>query len=113
MENFGYHNKILRIDLTNEKIVSESIGDDILKKFVGGTGLGAKYLYEEVLPGTSWDSPENRIIIALGPLSGSIVGGTGSIAIVTKGPMTDGAVDTQANGFMGAFLKFEIGRAHV
>ncbi|MEM0150648.1 MAG: aldehyde ferredoxin oxidoreductase C-terminal domain-containing protein [Thermoplasmata archaeon] len=106
MENFGYHNKILRIDLTNEKIVSESIGDDILKKFVGGTGLGAKYLYEEVLPGTSWDSPENRIIIALGPLSGSIVGGTGSIAIVTKGPMTDGAVDTQANGFMGAFLKF-------
>lgn len=105
MSSFGYNNKLLRIDLSTEKIITEPIDDDTLKKFIGGTGLGAKYLYDEVRSGTSWESPENRIIIATGPLTGSIVGGTGTIAVVTKGPMTNSAVDTQANGFMGAFLK--------
>lgn len=105
MTMYGYHNKILRIDLLGENITEESIDDSILKKFVGGTGLGAKILYDEVPPGIAWDSPDNRVIIALGPLSGSVVGGTGSIALVTKGPMTNGAVDTQANGFFGAYLK--------
>ncbi|MEM3828785.1 MAG: aldehyde ferredoxin oxidoreductase N-terminal domain-containing protein, partial [Conexivisphaerales archaeon] len=105
MEIYGYNKKILRVNLTNEKIAVENIDENTIKNFIGGTGFGAKYLYDEVSPGTSWDSPENRIIIGVGPLSGSIVGGTGTIAIVTKGPMTNMAVDTQANGFMGAFLK--------
>ncbi len=105
MIGYGYNGKIIRVDLTNEKITTENIDEGIIKKFVGGTGFGAKYLYDEVPPGTLWDSPENKIILAVGPLSGSIVGGTGTIAIVTKGPMTNMAVDTQANGFFGAFLK--------
>jgi len=102
----GYAGKILRVDLTNERITEEILSEAELKKWVGGTGFGAKYLYDEVPPGVQWDSPENRLIVASGPLGGTRVNGSGTISVVTKGTLTGGAVATQANGFMGAYMKF-------
>lgn len=102
----GYAGKILRVDLSNERITEEILPEAELKKWVGGTGFGAKYLYDEVPPGVQWDSPENRLIVATGPLGGTRVHGSGTISVVTKGTLTGGAVATQANGFMGAYMKF-------
>ncbi len=102
----GYAGKILRVDLTNEQVSEEVLDDDSLRKWVGGVGFGAKYLYEEVSPGTEWDDPENRLIVASGPLGGTTTGGSGTISISAKGPLTNGATSTQANGFMGAYMKF-------
>lgn len=102
----GYAGKILRVDLTNERVSEEVLDDDALRKWVGGVGFGAKYLYEEVAPGTEWDDPENRLIVASGPLGGTSTGGSGTISISAKGPLTNGATSTQANGFMGAYMKF-------
>ncbi|MFH0914293.1 MAG: aldehyde ferredoxin oxidoreductase C-terminal domain-containing protein [Chloroflexota bacterium] len=102
----GYHGRILRVDLTREQISEEYLDDATLRKFVGGTGLGAKYLYEEVPPGVRWDSPENRLIFCAGPASGTRLSGSGTYAVVSKGPMTELAAASQANGFFGAFLKF-------
>ncbi len=101
----GYAGKILRVDLTNERISEEVLSEAELRKWVGGSGIGAKYLYDEVPPGVEWNSPENRLIVSSGPLSGTRMPG-GTISIVTKGPLTNGAVATQANGFMGTFMKF-------
>jgi aldehyde:ferredoxin oxidoreductase len=101
----GYAGKILRVDLTNERITEEVLDEATLRKWVGGVGFGAKYLYEEVPPGVEWNDPANRIIIASGPLGGTMVGGSGIISISTKGTLTGGATSTQANGFMGAFMK--------
>ena len=42
----GYAGKILRVDLSEGKTWSEDLDDGTLKKWVGGVGLGAKYLYE-------------------------------------------------------------------
>ena len=53
-----------------------------------------------------WDDPRNRIIMASGPMAGTVVSGSGTFSLVTKGPMTNLGVTTQANGFWGAFLKF-------
>jgi len=105
MTMYGYHGRILRVNLSNGQIAINKLDEEDLKKYVGGTGIGAKFLYEEVPPGVEWFHPENRIIIGVGPLNATIVSGTGTFTIVTKGPMTNGAVDTQANGFFGAFLK--------
>ncbi len=102
----GYAGKILRVDLGSERLTEEVLSEAELKKWVGGTGFGAKYLYAEVPPGVQWNSPENRLIVASGPLGGTRMGGSGTISIVTKGPLTNGAVATQANGFMGAYMKF-------
>ena len=101
----GYAGKILRVDLTNERITEEVLDEATLRKWVGGVGFGAKYLYEEVPPGVQWNDPENRLIVASGPLGGTMVGGSATISISTKGCLTNGATSTQANGFMGAFMK--------
>jgi len=105
-ELWGYTGKILRVDLTRGSIHEEPLEPEMVEKYLGGTGFGVEYLYREVPPGVEWDDPENRIIMATGPLGGTIVSGTGTFSLVTKGPMTNLAVSTQANGMWGAFLKF-------
>jgi len=59
-----------------------------------------------VPPGVQWADPDNRLIFATGPLGGTTIGGSGTFTVITKGPLTNGATTTQANGFFGAFLKF-------
>ncbi len=103
---YGYAGKILRVDLTNEHFSEEVLDEPTLRKWVGGVGLGAKYLYDEVPPQVQWNDPENRLIVATGPLGGTRVGGSGTISISAKGCLTNGATSTQANGFMGAYMKF-------
>ena len=101
----GYMGKILRVDLSNEKISEETPDSETLRKYIGGTGLGVKYLYEEVPPGVEWSDSENRIMFMAGPLSGTKVNGSGIFSVVSKGPMTNLAGTTQANGYFGAYLK--------
>ena len=102
----GYSGKILRVDLSREKISEESLDNEALRKYLGGTGMGVKYLYEEVPPGVEWSDADNRIMFFTGPLNGTKVSGSGTFSVVTKGPMTNMAGATQANGYFGAFLKF-------
>jgi aldehyde:ferredoxin oxidoreductase len=102
----GYAGKFLRVDLTFERLSDVVFGEDILRQYVGGTGIGTRILYDEVPPSIDWAHPENRVIIASGPLSGTSIGGSGSISVVTKGALTNGATNVQANGFFGAFIKF-------
>jgi aldehyde:ferredoxin oxidoreductase len=102
----GYVGKMLRVDLTTGSIREIALDAGLLRKYVGGVGLGARFLYDEVPPGVEWDSPENRIIFATGPLAGTIVPGGGTFCVVSKGPMTNLAGSSQANGYFGAFLKF-------
>lgn len=102
----GYLGKLLRVDLTNETFTDVVIDKEMARKWIGGTGFGVKILADEVPAGVEWDDPANRWIIAGGPLSGTIMPGSGTVSVVTKGPLTNGAVATQPNGFFGAFLRF-------
>jgi aldehyde:ferredoxin oxidoreductase len=77
-----------------------------MRTCIGGVGLGAKILYEEVPPEVGWDHPDNRLVMATGPLAGLPVWGTGGLTVVTRGALTNGATSSQANGFFGANLKF-------
>ena len=104
--NYGYAGEILRINLTSKSIVREKYSEKDLRKFIGGAGLGIQIIATEVDPDTNWDSPLNKLILASGPLSGTSNPGSGTICIVTKGVLTGGIASSQANGFFGAFLKF-------
>jgi len=97
---------LLRVDLTEGTLKDEELKEEFLRKFIGGVGFGARILYDEVPPGVKWNDPENRLIIATGPLAGTRVGGSGTFCVVSKGPMTNLAGSSQANGFFGAYLKF-------
>lgn len=103
---WGYMGKILRVDLTTGTLRDEPLEPELAEKYLGGTGFGVEYLYREVPPGVEWDDPQNRIIMASGPVGGTTVAGSGTFSLVTKAPMTNLAVSTQANGFWAAFLKF-------
>jgi aldehyde:ferredoxin oxidoreductase len=65
----GYTGKQLRVDLSKGLLSKENLDTNSLRHFIGGTGLGMKLLYDEVIPGTQWYDPDNRLIIATGPLN--------------------------------------------
>ena len=101
----SYTARALRVDLSTGKTREEELGPDVTRKWVGGTGLGVKYLYDEIGPEIAWDSPDNKVFLATGPLANTRVSGTGIFSAVFKGPMNNLAGCTQANGFLGAFLR--------
>jgi aldehyde:ferredoxin oxidoreductase len=103
---FGYAGKLLRVDLNSGKISEYSLDMDTLRKYIGGTVLGMKILYDEVSSDVEWFDPENRLILLSGPLGGTKVGGSGTFSVVTKGALTNGATSSQANGLFGAYLRF-------
>ncbi|MFC2022132.1 aldehyde ferredoxin oxidoreductase N-terminal domain-containing protein, partial [Chloroflexota bacterium] len=102
----GYVGTLLQVNLSSGEITRREMAEPLLRQFIGGTGLGAKILYDEVPPGIEWNDPENRLVFATGPLNGTSVMGSGILSVVSKGPMTNGTTSTQAGGFMGAYMKF-------
>jgi len=95
----GYANSILRVDLSAGVTGAEVWDGAKLRKYQGGTCLGAAVIYDEVPAGVGWSDPENRLVLASGPLAGTRVKGSGTMSVVTLGAMTGG------NGYFSAFLK--------
>jgi aldehyde:ferredoxin oxidoreductase len=102
----SYGGQYLRVDLSSGRIWPEQLDAETHRTHVGGSGYGTKVLYEEVPPGVEWSDPENRLIVASGPLGGTRVNGSGTVSVITKGPMTNGATTSQANGYLGAYMRF-------
>jgi len=102
----GYAGKYLRVDMSSGSLTDVVFDEETLRAHLGGTGIGTKVLYEEVPPEAEWSDPVNRMTIASGPLGGTVVGGSGTISVVTKGALTGGSTSVQANGLLGAYMKF-------
>jgi aldehyde:ferredoxin oxidoreductase len=102
----GYAGRILKVDLSSLEISCLPLPDaSVLRRFVGGTGLGVYYLYHNVPPRGQWDEPENIVAVFAGIFANAPVPGGATISFVTKGAMTGLAGSSQANGFLGTFLK--------
>jgi len=102
----GYVGKILRVDLSSGKTSSEDLNLQWARLFIGGKGLGAKYLYEEAKPGADPLSPDNVLILMTGPLVGTTAPCVPKYAIYTKSPLTGAFLDSYIGGYLGAELKF-------
>ena len=107
----AYAGQLLRVDLTRKKCWAEPWSPEDMRDQLGGVGLGAMILYRETAKrggkgNVSWDHPDNRLVLATGPLAGLPVWGTGALTVVTIGAGTNGPTSTQANGFFGANLKY-------
>jgi len=101
----GYWNKILRIDLTDRKITKEGIDDEVCKLFVGGAGIGAKILWEEVPPAINPLDANNKLIFAGGPFQGHPVPGSAKFSIISKSPLTNTYADSAAGAGWGPLFK--------
>ena len=100
--------RLLRVDLTDERVVSAPVPERWRRRYLGGKGLGARYLYEELGPGTDPLGPGNVLLFLLGPLSGFLPGGT-RYAAVTKSPLTGLFLDSYAGGEFPATLAGALG----
>jgi aldehyde:ferredoxin oxidoreductase len=101
----GYAGRLLRVDLGTGRTWAEPWSPRDMRTYLGGAGLGAKILWDEVPAHVGWDHPQNRLVLATGPFAGLPVWGTGGLTVITRGAMTNGGTSTQANGFFGANLK--------
>jgi aldehyde:ferredoxin oxidoreductase len=103
---FAYAGKILRVDLTTGKVSTEPLTEQMAKSYIGGMGLGIRLLMDNSKPGTDPFSPDNPIIFATGPLSGTMGPTAGNgYAVVSKSPATGGVGEAKAHGFFGPDLK--------
>jgi len=55
--------RVLRVELSTKKVQQDIINELTIREYIGGLGIGARILYDEVLPGINWNDPENRFII--------------------------------------------------
>jgi len=107
-KSYGWTGKILRVDLTTGKI-TDIPTSDYTEKFIGGTGIIAKLIWDEVPPELSALDPENRLIFMTGPMAGTIVPAAARVHIGCISPMsypTEDYIRTNFGGHWGAELKF-------
>ncbi|MFX1519664.1 MAG: aldehyde ferredoxin oxidoreductase family protein [Promethearchaeota archaeon] len=101
----AYAGKILRVNLTSGKVKTIPLSSNLVENYVGGKGLGARLLYDEVKRGIDPLGPDNKLIFATGPASGTIVPTKGYI-LTFKSPLTNIYASCSSGGFVAAELKW-------
>jgi aldehyde:ferredoxin oxidoreductase len=102
----GYTGKILRINLTDQTAREEKLPMETAKDFIGGAGFGIKYLFDEVPAGADPLGPDNKLIFAPGPFSGTTVPCASRMAVTGKSPLTGAVGMALTGGYFPVELKF-------
>ena len=88
---------LLRVDLTDHAVEREPVPERWVAEYIGGKGIGARYLYDRLDPGTDPLGPDNYLLVMLGPLSGLLPGET-QFAAITRSPLTGTFLDSYSGG---------------
>ncbi|NQU12833.1 MAG: aldehyde ferredoxin oxidoreductase family protein [Desulfobacteraceae bacterium] len=102
----GYSGKVLRVNLTEQNSTVEDLPGEIAKDFIGGAGFGIKYLFDEVKGGTDALGPDNKLIFASGPFSGTTIPCASRMAVTAKSPLTGAVGMALTGGYFPVELKF-------
>ena len=102
---FGYHKKILRVDLTGRKIEVRDLDDALLEKYVGGVGLGVRMLYDETTPDTDPLGPENILAAMTGPFTDSRVPSSSRHHVMGRSPLTGILGESNVGGSWAVHFK--------
>jgi len=103
---FGWSGRTLNVDLTSGKCLTQPTPDDLITHFLGGAGINAKILYDEVGPEIDPFDPGNRLIFGAGPLVGTLAPSSSRMTVTAKGPFTFAFCDSNSGGHFPAELKF-------
>ncbi|MFH1313326.1 MAG: aldehyde ferredoxin oxidoreductase family protein [Candidatus Eisenbacteria bacterium] len=101
----GYGGSILKINLTDRKVVKEPTPDDLIKDYIGARGFIIRTLFKELAPGTDPLGPDAKFIMATGPLTGLFVPSSGKIQTGGKSPLTGGYGEANSGGHFPEELK--------
>ncbi len=89
----GWTGQILRVNLTNRTHRVETFSEDFATTWIGGRGFAVKILYDELAPGIDPLGPDNKLVVAVGPISGIPAPNTGKTIVAAKSPATGGYGD--------------------
>ena len=101
----GYIGKILWVDLTTGTFKVEEPPEDIYRKYLGGYGLGAYYIYSRMKPGCDPLGPDNILGFCPGLFTGTPAPFTGRYMVCGKSPLTGGWGDANSGGHFGPVIK--------
>jgi len=103
----GYTNQTLHINISDTAVSIKPVTKKMKEIFIGGKGFDLWLLWNAVKPDTKWNSPENEICIASGPLGGTpVYPGSGKSIVTTISPTTGSVIDSNVGGYFGPYLKF-------
>jgi aldehyde:ferredoxin oxidoreductase len=101
----AWANNVLRVNLTEGTCTSEPLNMGWAAEYIGQRGLATRYMVEEVDPTCDPLGPENKMIFATGPLTGTMASTGGRYSVITKSPLTGAIACSNSGGFIGAELK--------
>ncbi len=102
---YGWHGKLLRINLTTRTTSVEDIDPQICRDFIGGRGVAIHYLSKEVDPLVDPLAPENKLIFATGPLTATPAPTGNRYMVVTKSPLTGAVAHSNSGGEFPTWMK--------
>jgi aldehyde:ferredoxin oxidoreductase len=102
----GWNRKVLRVNLSAGTCTPEPLNMAWANDYLGSRGLASKYLVEETDPKVDPLSPDNKMIMATGPLTGTMASTGGRYTVVTKGALTNAIACSNSGGYFGAEMKF-------
>ena len=103
----GWTGNLLRINLTTGSVKKESFTEEFARSWIGGRGFALKILWDELKPGIDALGPENKLVVALGPIAGIPAPNTGKTVVAAKSPLTGGYGD----GNLGTRVTVELRKA--
>lgn len=102
---YGYAGKVLRVNLTDHTMYDQVIPEEMLRQYLGGSGLGARLLYDETDSSTDPLGPENILIFLTGPIEGTKVPNAGRYEVISRSPLTGSYGEANSGGKWGMKLK--------
>lgn len=102
----GYTRRVLRVNLSTGNISQEILPEEVLRKYIGGVGLAGKIFMEEASAQTTPLSPDNPLIFAVGPFTGTGVPTSGRHAVVARSPLTGIWGEADVGGKWGKEFKW-------
>ncbi|HVN25735.1 MAG TPA: aldehyde ferredoxin oxidoreductase family protein [Syntrophorhabdales bacterium] len=103
---FGWKGKLLRIDLSTHLIRTEALPPRLMKEYIGGRGMCARILFDEIDPRIDALSPDNKLIFAPGPLTGTGAPAASRYIVSAKSPLSNCVSSPCCGGYLAANLKY-------
>ena len=102
---YGWCGKILMVDLATGKLEDRPLEPETARQYIGGRGMGIRYLLDHVDPGVDPLSGDNDIVMATGPLTGTSAPTGARYMVMTKSPLTGALTCSNSGGHFPAALK--------
>jgi len=102
----GYAGRLLRVDLSTGEARKEDLPEQLIRDYIGGRGFVAKVLWDEVSRGADPFGPENKVVVASGPLAGTFVPAGGKVHFGAKSPASGGYGDSNMGGHLTAEMRY-------